>query len=137
MSYQTSVDAYRQNSVLSMSQEELVPLMYEHLMVGLRRAGKQIRERDIEGKAASVEKASGILYELISSLDFDAGGEIANHLAGIYNYILKELTEASRTLEEERLDPLVEMVSSLHEAWQEVAETAGRHKGEGVIGGQA
>lgn len=120
MSYQTSVDAYRQNSVLSMSQEELVPLMYEHLLIGLRRAAKQIRDRDIEGKAASVEKATGILYELMSSLDFEAGGEVAASLASLYSYFLKELNEASRSLNAQKLEPLIEMISSLHEAWTEI-----------------
>lgn len=124
MSYHTNVNAYRQNSVLSSSREELVPLMYEHLLVGLRRASKQIEDRDIEGKAASVEKVTGILYELLGSLDFDAGGEIAPRLASLYGYFLKEVHEASRSLEAQRLDPLIEMVSTLHEAWVEAAKAS-------------
>jgi len=122
MSNQTRVNAYRENSVMSMSQENLVPLMYEHLLVGLKRASKQIQDEDIEGKAASVEKASGILYELLGSLNFEEGGEIASRLASLYTYFLKELTEASRTLEADRLEPLIEMVSSLHEAWVEATQ---------------
>jgi len=122
MSNQTRANAYRENSVMSMSQENLVPLMYEHLLVGLKRASKQIQERDITGKADSVEKASGILYELLGSLNFEEGGEIASRLASLYTYFLKELTEASRTLEADRLEPLIEMVSSLHEAWIEATQ---------------
>jgi flagellar protein FliS len=122
MNYQANADAYRENSVMGMRREDLIPLMYEHLLVGLKKASKQIEERDIEGKAASVEKASGILYELLASLNFDEGGEVASRLASLYTYFLKELTEASRTLEARRLDPLIEMVSSLHEAWVEAAE---------------
>ena len=135
MSYQTRVNAYRENSVMSMSRAELVPLMYEHLLVGLKRASKQIRDRDIEGKAASVEKASGILYELMASLNFEEGGEIAPRLASLYGYFLRELTEASRTLDADRLDPLIEMVSSLHEAWVEATQDVAS-KGE-VNGGPA
>jgi flagellar protein FliS len=109
---------------MGMSREQLIPLMYEHLLVGLKRASKQIREKDIEGKAASVEKASGILYELLASLNFDEGGEIASRLASLYTYFLKELTEASRTLNAARLDPLIEMVTSLHDAWVEATQKA-------------
>ena len=122
MGYATGGNAYRQNSVMGMSRQELVPLMYEHLLVGLKRASKQIREKDYEGKATSVEKASGILYELLASLDFDEGGEVASRLASLYTYFLKELTEASRTLDPARLDPLIEMITSLHEAWAEAAK---------------
>jgi len=136
MSYQANVDTYRQNAVLSMSREELVPLMYEHLLIGLRRAEKQIRERDIEGKAASVQKASGILYELMASLDFDAGGEVATRLASLYAYFIKELTEASRTLDAQRIVPLIEMATSLHEAWEE-ATTAVKNTRTGLAVGEA
>jgi flagellar protein FliS len=122
MNYQTRANAYRENSVIGMSREDTVPLMYEHLLVGLKRASKQIQEKDYEGKAASVEKASGILYELLASLNFDEGGEVASRLASLYTYFLQELTEASRKLEAKRLDPLIEMVTSLHEAWVEAAE---------------
>jgi flagellar protein FliS len=136
MSYQTNVDTYRQNAVLSMSREELVPLMYEHLLIGLRRAEKQIRERDIEGKAASVEKILGILYELLGSLDFDVGGEVATRLASLYTYFIKEVTEASRTLDPERIGPLIEMASSLHEAWEEATAVAKRGRA-GQMAGEA
>lgn len=129
MSYQTRLNTYRENSVMSMSREELVSLMYEHLLVGLKRASKQIRERDIEGKAASVEKASGILYELMASLNFDEGGEIAPRLASLYSYFLRELTEASRNLDAARLEPLIEMVSSLHGAWVDATQSTATEAG--------
>jgi flagellar protein FliS len=136
MSYQTNADTYRQNSVLSMSREELVPLMYEHLLIGLRRAEKQIRDRDIEGKAVSIEKALGILYELLGSLDFEAGGEVATHLGSLYAYLIKEVTEASRMLNADKLQPLIEMVASLHEAWEE-ATTATVRARAGHLAGEA
>jgi len=122
MNHQAPGATYRESSVMGMSQKQLIPLLYEHLLVGLKRASKQIRERDVEGKAVSVEKATGILYELLASLDFDQGGEIAGRLASLYTYFLKEITEASRSLDADRLDPLVDMISSLYEAWLEVVE---------------
>ncbi len=117
MKYDARIQAYQENAVLTTSREQLVPLLYEHLLVNLRRAVRQIRERDIEGKAASVEKASAILFELLGSLDFEAGGELAARLASLYNYFLRELSEASRTLDARRLEPVIEMVASLHESW--------------------
>lgn len=133
MSYDQNVTRYRQNSVLSTSREELVPLLYEHLLINLRRASKQIACKDIEGKALSVEKASAILYELLGSLDFEVGGELASRLASLYTYFLKELDEASRLLQSQRLGPIIEMVSSLHESWSEAAKiAASQGGGEGM-----
>ena len=119
MSYQRMTDAYQTTSVLSTSREQLVPVLYEHLLVSLRRASKQIESGDIEGKAESVEKASAILYELLGSLDYDADQELTSRLASLYTYFLKELSEASWSLKARRLDPLIEMVGSLHESWVE------------------
>ncbi len=138
MSYDRKVNPYQQNSVLTTSREQLVPLLYEHLLVNLRRASKQILAKDIPGKAASVEKATGILYELLASLDFEAGGELAARLASLYTYFLKEITEASRSLEAPRLDPLIEMVASLHESWLEVTRVVaggGGVEGAGSVSG--
>lgn len=134
MSYDRTVNRYQEDAVLTSSREQLIPLLYEHLLVNLRRASKQISEKDIEGKAASVEKAQSILFELLSSLDFDVGGELASRLASLYGYFLQELGEASRTLDATRLDPLVEMVSSLHESWTEAARIVAEERGNGSAG---
>jgi flagellar protein FliS len=121
MTYDRNLAAYQETRVLSSSPEQLVPLLYEHLLVNLKRAARQIQEQEIEAKADSVEKATAILYELLSSLDFDAGGEIASRLASLYSYFLKEVGEASRALDARRLQPLIQMVGSLHESWLEAA----------------
>jgi flagellar protein FliS len=121
MSYEQNTNAYLKNAILSTSREQLVPLLYEHLLVSLRRASKQLSSRDIEGKAASIDKASAILYELLGSLDFEAQDEMASRLASLYTYFLQEVGDASRHLDGKRLDPLIEMVFSLHESWVEAA----------------
>ena len=137
MTYHRSANAYRQNAVLSTSREQLVPLLYEHLLVNLRRASKQITSRDIEGKAASVEKATAILYELLGSLDHDAGEEIASRLASLYSYFLKEIAEASRTLDEKRLAPVIETLASLHESWVEAVKQVAEGRESGAFGSSA
>lgn len=129
MSYDRTANTYKESSILGSSREQLVPLLYQHLLVNLRRASKQMAARDIEGKAASVEKATAILYELLGSLDFDVGEELASRLASLYSYFLKELADASRTLDVERLDPIIEMISSLHESWVEAARRVTEDRG--------
>ncbi len=134
MSYDQTASAYRQNDVLSTSREQLVPLLYEHLLVSLRRASKQMAARDIEGKSASIEKATAILYELLGSLDFEAEAELASRLASLYSYFLKEVGESSRALDAKRLNPLIEMVASLHESWVEAARMVSEQKEAGAAG---
>ena len=113
------VDAGRalEQDVMSRSREWLVPLLYEHLLVNLRRASDQIAARDYEGKAVSLEKASAILFELLAMLDFERGGELASRLAALYSYFAGEVGTVGRTLDTALLARLIQMIASLHESW--------------------
>ncbi len=137
MSYSRNLATYQETKVMSSSPEQLVPLLYEHLLVNLKRSQKQIREREIEAKVKSVEKALDILYELLACLDFEGGGEIASRLASLYSYFLKEIGEASRELDPQRFDPIIEMIASLHESWQEATRLVSTQEAEGGGGGEA
>jgi flagellar protein FliS len=134
MGYEKTANAYRENAILGTSREQLVPLLYQHLLVNLRKAYKHISAKEIEEKAQAVDKASAILYELMGSLDFDANQELASRLASLYTYFIKELTEASRSLNPQRLAPVIEMVASLHESWLEAARIVSQQQEESGVG---
>jgi flagellar protein FliS len=123
MNYSQGAGAYHHARVLASSKEQVVVLLYEHLLANLRRAGLQIQRRDIEGKAASLERASDIVFELMASLDLEAGGEIASRLSARYGYFIGEINAVGRSLDQERLDRLAGLVSTLHQSWAQAAQT--------------
>lgn len=123
MGYSSYTSRYLENNVVSRSKEWLVPLLYEHLLAQLRRAHVQIEQRQFEGKAASLEKASAIVIELMGSLDREKGGELAQRLAALYAYLGTEILTIGRTLDVSRLAKIMEMISSLHESWVIAART--------------
>ncbi|HLU24509.1 MAG TPA: flagellar export chaperone FliS [Longimicrobiales bacterium] len=124
--------AYLEAKVFGSSREQLVVLLYERLVALLSRARKEIAEGNIEGKAQSLDKASAILFELLSSLDFEAGGELASRLAALYSFFIGEIGEAGRTMQAERLDPVITMVRTLYDVWNQAAAAlaAGAGKAE-------
>lgn len=121
--------AYRETQVMSSSPEQLVPLLYERLLVHLRRAETQIGAKDIAGKAESLSKATEIVFELLSNLSFEEGGELASRLAALYAFFINELGEVGRTLDTARLKTVTEMVGSLHTAWASAAEKVAEARG--------
>jgi len=121
MSYGNQASRYKEAKILGSSPEQLVLLLYEHLLVSLRRATLQIQKRDIEGKATSLQRASDIVFELLASLNFEAGGELASRLAALYGWFITEITDVSRTLDRPRLERLIAIVGTLHEAWIQAA----------------
>jgi flagellar protein FliS len=122
MTYGSQTERYLEVDVLSRPKEWLVPLLYEHLLANLRRAAVQIETGQLEGKAASLSKASAILAELLGSLDHEQGGEIAANLSSLYSYFALEIMNASRSRDVGALQRLIEMITELHGAWLQAAE---------------
>ena len=122
MSYEEERGRYLETQIVSSSPEQLVPLMYQHLLVNLRKAGDQIEAGDKEGKAESLQRASAIVFELMGSLDMEKGGEIAMRLASLYTYFSRRISEAGRTLNRDIINELMELVGSLHESWLDAAK---------------
>lgn len=111
--------AYRDAEVMSSSPERLVPLLYERLLVSLKRGALSIQNQDIEGKHEQLQRAVDIVYELLGSLDFEQGGEIAQRLASLYTFWSKEISQAGRALQADRIQRVAAMVAELHESWVE------------------
>ena len=57
-------------------------------------------------------KLRAVLVELISSLNFDEGGDLANRLYSIYEFCLNESAVGD-------LDAVQEMLEGLRDAWKE------------------
>lgn len=126
MTYARQTAAYKNSQVVGSSREQLVVLLYEHLLANLRRAALQIHRRDFEGKADSLQRASDIVFELLSSLDTRAGGELASRLAALYSWFISEISAIGRSLDSQRLDKLIAIVSDLHESWSDAARQVAR-----------
>lgn len=122
MTYGTSPARYLENDVLSRSPEWLVPLLYEHLLTRLRRAGVQLESGDVEGRAESLSRANAIVLELAATLDREKGGELAEHLSSLYAYFALEIMNLGRTQDILHLRRLTDLVAELHEAWTLAAE---------------
>lgn len=119
MTYNRQTQTYRETEVLGASPARLIPLMYQNLLVNLKRGAVHIRNGDINGKFEALSTAQDIVYELLSALDFEQGGEIAPRLASLYAFWVKEISEAGRQLQPDRLERVAGMVASIHESWAE------------------
>lgn len=125
---QTQTSAYRATEVLSLSKEDLILVLYQHLIINLKRGAQQIRAKNIEGKSESLTRASSIVYELLASLDFEIGGDLSSRLASLYAFWAKEISEAGREMNAARLESLMDLVKPLHESWQHAVKIAARTK---------
>jgi flagellar protein FliS len=89
----------------------------------------------IEKIGKAVMKAQEIVSELMVSLDFEQGGDIAKNLFSLYNWFNRELMEANIDQDARRISIVREHLEGLRAAWQEiVATSAAENANREVVG---
>jgi flagellar secretion chaperone FliS len=112
---------YEQTQVVTSSGVQLIVLLYDGAIQSLEIARREIQAKNVREKARHLGRAIAIIGELNSVLDYEQGGEIARSLRRLYDYMLAELVEANARNNEKRLDVPLRCLSTLREAWREVA----------------
>jgi flagellar protein FliS len=112
---------YEQTQVVTSSGVQLIVLLYDGAIQSLEIARREIQAKNVREKARHLGRAIAIIGELNSVLDYEQGGEIARSLRRLYDYMLAELVEANVRNNEKRLDVPLRCLSTLREAWREVA----------------
>lgn len=113
--------AYREVEVTSRSPLELVVMLYDGLIGGLVVARDAVARRDLTAKREALSRAFAILHELQSTLDMDRGRDIAANLDRLYSYVSLRLSEANLGLDPGPIDECIRLLSTLREAWSQVA----------------
>jgi flagellar protein FliS len=119
MTYNKALDSYNQMNVQIDKPEKLILMLYEGALRFTNFAKKAIRDGDIEKKVYYIIKVSNIFIELINSLDFEKGGDVAYYLNGLYAYQLELLAKANLENNEKYLDDVIRVLKGLIEAWKE------------------
>lgn len=114
-------DRYLETAVETASPARLIVMLYDGAIRFINEANYAMRQRDYETQNYKLQRAQKILAELISSLDFEKGGEIAENLFRLYTYMYNQLVEANIQDAPERLEHVVVLLSELREAWDTIA----------------
>jgi flagellar biosynthetic protein FliS len=94
-----------------------IPVQYELLLRKLASAERELESGDLRGRSGNLEEASGIVFDLLYSLDFKNGGELVPRLAALYGYIGNELLNVGRTGDRAQLAHLRDMIATLRQSW--------------------
>ena len=70
-------------------------------------------------KGATLGKAHDIIIELLNTLDFEAGGDIALDLERLYNFMIEQLVKANIENNKEPLLLVQKLLDNLLSAWRE------------------
>jgi flagellar protein FliS len=109
--------SYREMDVLSASPERLVVILFEQLVIQLERGRLGMERNDVELRVAGLAKARAILSELLATLDFERGGDIAPKLAELYQFMLVELVDIGRRGDQATMRKLVSIAAALRDGF--------------------
>ena len=117
------LNAYKETQIKTANQGKLIIMLYDGAVKNINLAidGIHKKHRKYDYVSNNVIKAQDIIAELMVSLDFDNGGEIAKNLFGLYVYMNRQLLEANLKKEEKPLVEVKRMLVELREAWVEVS----------------
>ncbi len=81
----------------------------------------EMESGEIAKKGASISKAIDIITNgLRGSLDMNEGGELAERLAALYEYMAQRLLFANLKNSTAALDEVLELLNSLRSAWEQI-----------------
>ncbi|MAG35880.1 MAG: flagellar export chaperone FliS [Dehalococcoidia bacterium] len=125
---------YQRTAVETGSRGQLVVMLYQGAIRFLARARGHFETGNIEQISNNIIRAQEIIAELLSSLDREVGGEVADNLAALYDYMYRRLIESNLEKKPEPIEEVTQLLRTLLPAWQEAVrqEQAERAASGGV-----
>ena len=129
MAYNDALAAYKETKIKTANHGQLLLMLYDEAirqldrgieLLELNNSGKKDPARiELIGKA--ILKTQDILTELMVSLDFDKGEDIAKNLFALYTWFSRELMDANIKQDMAAILSVRNMMNDLRTAWHEIA----------------
>lgn len=125
MSYANAIQSYQKQSasaaVDGAGPHRLISMLLSGAVERLVAAKRAIDTGNVPQKGERISAAMGIIDGLRSSLDEEKGGEIAQNLAALYDYMNRRLLEANVKNDTAIVDEVMSLLREINEAWSAIA----------------
>ena len=99
----------------------LILMLFDGATVAISLARIHMENGQIADKGAAISKAIDLITNgLAASLDKEAGGELAERLAALYEYMAQRLLFANLKNSVAALDEVSELLTGLRDAWAQI-----------------
>jgi len=124
-SMKTAVNAYQtvqiDAAVLGASPHELIAKLLSKAIDSINEAKGYMLSKDVPNKTAHIKIAISIISDgLRSSLNMDAGGEIAENLDALYEYMLQRLMMGHAKNDSAALDEVNTLLREIKLGWDSI-----------------
>lgn len=113
---------YKKTQVTTASKEKILLMLYEGAIKFTKHARVALNDNKIAEKGKYISKTTAILSELMATLDFKQGGQLASDLENLYVFMIDKLIESNIKNSSEGLDVVEEILKTLYTAWKDVID---------------
>jgi flagellar protein FliS len=119
--FNNAVKQYSQVGVTSAveqaSPHRLIQMLMEGAIARIAIAKGAMERKETANKGAHISWAISIIDGMRASLDKNAGGEIAQNLDDLYDYMIRRLMRANMEDNPDLLDEVLSLLRSIKDAW--------------------
>lgn len=111
-----------QTSIVDADSHKLIQLLYNGALERINMAKARMLAKDYAGKGRLISKTIEIVGGLRGFLDTEKGGEIAEQLENLYEYMERRLLQANLKNDVEILDEVAGLIREVKEGWDGIRE---------------
>lgn len=125
MNASIAANSYKQvgieTSVIGADPHQLTSMLFEGALLAISHARHDMVEKHVSAKGTAISKAIAIIGEgLNASLDRKVGGELAQNLSALYDYMVRRLVDANVKNDPAILDEVSGLLAELKDAWDSI-----------------
>lgn len=117
--------AHKQYSTVHVSTVDrgrLLLMLFDGCLKFLKHAKAGLEAKDLSKFGKYLSKSQAIISELMLTLDFQKGGNIAKDLDRLYDFMLYYLTEANLEKNPAKVQKVIELLDVIAQAYKDVIE---------------
>jgi len=129
LAYKDASITYKETKIKTAGPGQLIVMLYDEAVKQLTTAIEMlgaVKEKKDPGKIELIGKAimktEDIITELMISLDFDQGGEIAQQLFSLYTWFNRELVDANIAQDIEKMLTVKKLIIELRNTWNAISQ---------------
>ena len=113
---------YLKTQIETASQPKLLLMIFDAAVKKLHMSKKAIEQKEIEKAHIELTKLQRIFTELMVALDVKKGGELAENLLRVYDFVYHHLVKANIKQDSSLIDEVIPIVEDLQDGWHKAVE---------------
>lgn len=111
---------YKNNQVMTAPKKKLLIMLFDGAIKNLKLAELSIASKEIEKTNTYLTKTQNIIEELMYTLNYEAGGDIAKNLYQLYEYMYNKLIRANIDKDIDGVLEVKNFMEELRDTWEQI-----------------